>query len=108
MTPEAWNPDDALVEPEQDDGEQAAAWRYGVTPWEAAHPEPLDLALAEEEPEPDGAADDDEQWALVDDADAFPGRLVADEEVRDDDYALSVDDPNDLAPEELAMHVVEP
>jgi hypothetical protein len=81
-------------------------WRYGVTGWEARHPEPLDLALAQEVPDLDLAPVDDEQWSQVDGPEEFPGRLVADDKLRDDDYACVVDDGADFSAEELAMHVM--
>lgn len=108
MTPEVWNPDEALVDPnEEDTQELASLWRYGVTGWEATHAEPLDLALAQEQPE---VADDqvDEQWAESEpDSEPFAGRLLADEAVGDDDYAVAIEDSEGYSPEELAMHVVE-
>ena len=106
MTGKQWNPDDATVPP-LDEADPVAPWRYGVTAWEASHHEPLDVALAQELPEPAGEVD--ERWTEVDDDDPFSGRLVADETVGDDDYALAVDEDVDgFAAEELAMHVVEP
>ena len=105
MTPEHWDADAALVGPETDSVDEASVWRYGVTDWETTHHEPLDVALAQEAPEPDVDAPDDEQWSLVDGPEQFPGRLVADETVRDDDYAVVVDDGDDFSAEELAMHV---
>ena len=105
MTPERWDADEALEGPETDPFEAGSVWRYGVTGWETTHPEPLDVALAQEDPEPD-VTEDDEQWTLVDGPEQFPGRLVADEKVRDDDYAVVVEDDDGFSPEELAMHVV--
>jgi hypothetical protein len=109
MTPERWDADEALVEAEKDSfDDEAGVWRYGVTGWESIHHEPLDVALAQEVPEPDLEAVDDEQWALVEGPEQFPGRLIADEAVRDDDYAVVVEDDDDFSAEELAMHVVSP
>jgi hypothetical protein len=105
MTPERWDVDEAAVEPVPDPSEHMAVWRYGVTGWETSHPEPLDVALAQEDPDPDPDAVDDEQWTMVDGPEEFPGRLIADEKVRDDDYALVVADAEDYSAEELAMHV---
>ena len=106
MTTGRWDPDGAEVMADDVDDE-GVVWRYGVTGWEATHPEPLDVALAQEIPDPSPDADGDEQWELVDDEDEqLAGRLVADDAVQDDDYALAVDDPEELAPEERAIHVV--
>jgi hypothetical protein len=100
-----WDPDEAVDHvPADDDGD--VLWRYGVTDWEAAHPEPLEVALAQENPDLPTACD--EQWLEVDEDEPFPGRLVADEAVADDDYARAVDDGEEFAAEELAMHLVEP
>jgi hypothetical protein len=105
-----WNPDDALLLGQDADGDVlGAVWRYGVTGWEAAHCEPLDVALSQEAPETIPDEPLDAAWADCDAAEPFPGRLVADEAVGDDDYALAVDDEDvEFSPEELAMHVVEP
>ena len=80
-------------------------WRYGVTGWESAHPEPFDVALAQEVPDATLDLPDDEQWSQVDGPDDFPGRLIADDRLRDDDYAVAVDDASEFSAEELAMHV---
>ena len=105
MTPQMWNPDDATLAT-GDEPELGRASRYGVTVWESSHHEPLDIALAQELPEP--TPEVDERWAEIDVDDPFAGELVADESVRDDDYALAVGaDADGFAPEELAMHVVE-
>jgi hypothetical protein len=106
MTPERWDVDTAVVERTTNELDSTSAWRYGVTGWETTHPEPLDVVLAQEDPDPDLDAADDEQWCMVDGPDEFPGRLVADEKVRDDDYAVVVEDADDFSAEELAMHVV--
>lgn len=111
MTPEVWDADEAIVsqrDSEEDTAELASLWRYGVTGWEATHAEPLEVALSQEQP--DVADEDvDEQWSDYNsESEAFPGRLVADEGVRDDDYAVAIEDSDKFAPEELAMHVVEP
>jgi len=107
MTPERWDADEAIVGPETEPEDVAGVWRYGVTGWETTHPEPLDVALAQEDPEL-GPVDEDEQWTLVDGPEQFPGRLVADEKVRDDDYAVVVEDDDGFSAEELAMHLVSP
>lgn len=108
MTMWNWNPDDGALD-EADDwiDELASAWRYGVTGWEAARPEPFALALAQEQPELRPRTVD-EQWAEIDEPDDFAGRLVADVGMADDDYAIVVDGGRDFAPEELAMHLVAP
>jgi hypothetical protein len=110
MTSQGWNPDEALVpEPDTDVDTVGAVWRYGVTGYEAAHVEPLDVALSQEDPEtaPDEPVDD--PWADCDATDQFAGRLMADEQLGDDDYAIAVDDEDiEFSPEELAMHLVEP
>jgi hypothetical protein len=106
MTPQRWDTDEAVVTVEGDPADEAVPWRYGVTGWETGQPEPLDLALAQELPDPDVDVEDDEQWTLVDGPESFPGRLVADEAVADDDYALVVENDSDFSAEELAMHVV--
>ena len=109
MTLPAWNPDGAVVARMDDtDDMLASVWRYGVTDWEAGHGEPFDVALAQEAPEDPVDRETDEQWVHVDDADPFPGRLIADDRLRDDDYALAIDDSDEYAPEELAMHLVAP
>jgi hypothetical protein len=109
MTPTNWNVDDARLDEVDDEFEEiASAWRYGVTGWETAHPEPFAVALAQEQPDV-RAPVVDEQWAEVDEVDEPAGRLIADVSVGDDDYALTVDDDiQDFAPEELAMHLVTP
>lgn len=105
MTPQMWNPDEAIVAV-GDEPEIGQVSRYGVTGWESSHHEPLDIALAQELPEP--TVEVDERWAELDVDDAFAGELVADDNVRDDDYALAVGaDADGFSPEELAMHVVE-
>jgi Family of unknown function (DUF5709) len=107
MTPQLWNPDDATLTT-GDEPELGRTSRYGVTGWESSHHEPLDLALAQEAPEPVIEVEVDERWAEVDIDDAFAGELVADDNVRDDDYALAVGaDAEGFSAEELAMHVVE-
>lgn len=102
----------------------SAAQRYGNTPWEAAHDQPLDARLAEEEPEPDLVAqaateelDDDGLPHEADESgeevgDVRSGRLVA------SDAGLGEDTEQDLvaedigidgaaaSAEEAAMHIV--
>lgn len=114
MTVEGWDPDQAELLPPADteDSDTASVYRYGVTDWESSHPEPLGVALAQEVPEESGPADEvgeteDDEWADVDAETGFPGRLLADVEEGDDDYALAVADADDYAAEELAMHIVE-
>ena len=112
MMVESWDADQALVRPETEvgvvtgDAQRPCRFRYGVTAWEATHHEPLDVALSQESPD---AVDDDvsDDWYDVDDDDPFPGRLLADARVRDDDYAVAVEDVDGYAVEELAMHVVD-
>ena len=107
MTPQQWNPDDASVI-SVEDTDIARPWRYGVTGWESSHGEPFDVALAQELPDADVDVDkDDERWTEVDADEPFSGRLLSDEKVRDDDFAVAVTDSGDFSPEELAMHVVE-
>lgn len=112
MTVEGWDPDQAMMLPtSEDDGDVDAAAppvRYGVTEWESSHAEPLSVALAQELPEAQAAIDEsDDLWVDVDENTAFPGRLLADVQEGDDDLAVAVVDPEDYAPEELAMHIVE-
>lgn len=95
MTVEFWDADMAVVVGPIDEELEGTCTsdRYGVTLAEELHGEPLDVALAQEEPDfsaPD--RDSDEQWVLVDDVDDFrPGSGRA-----------------DLSPEELALHVMQP
>lgn len=96
MTVEYWDADMAVVfGPIDEDLEgTCTADRYGITLEEELHGEPLDVALAQEEPDltvPD--RDSDEQWALIEPIDDFrPGGFGS----------------ADHSPEELALHVVEP
>jgi hypothetical protein len=53
------------------------------------------------------ASDSDDEWREVDADEPFPGRLLADDAVADDDYARAVDDPEVFTVEELAMHIVD-
>ena len=127
-------PEDTLVgddvEDELDRGysppeKYSAAQRYGNTPWEQAHPRPLEDRLAEEVPDvtADGApdsTDDDTDDGLAHDADersdevgeARAGRLVepdagAGEDVEPDLLAEDVGiDGAAASAEEAAMHVV--
>ncbi|KRB78115.1 hypothetical protein ASE01_08125 [Nocardioides sp. Root190] len=102
----------------------SAGQRYGNTPWEQAHDQPLDDRLAEEEPEPDPVAEADA--AEVDDdgipheadesgeevGDARSGRLVAPDEGLGEDHEkdLVADDVGidgaAASAEEAAMHIV--
>jgi len=96
MTVEYWDADLAVVFGPIDEGLEGTctADRYGVTLAEELHGEPLDVALAQEEP--DVAAPDresDEQWALV---------------AAVDEFGPSVFGQFGGSPEELALHVVEP
>lgn len=110
MTLDMWDADQAVVVTPDTDREPtvSAATRYGITDREASLGEPLNVILAQEQPdvavEPADVEDDDE-WLLVDDDDAFAGRLVASTETADDN-AEAVDDPAEFSAEELAMHVV--
>ena len=96
MTIENWDADMAVVfGPIDEDLEgTCTADRYGVTLTEELHGEPLDVALAQEEPDatvPD--RESDEQWALVEAM---------------DDFAPIAVNRLDQSPEERALHVVEP
>jgi len=96
MTVEYWDADMAVVfGPIDEDLEgTCTSDRYGVTLAEEMHGEPLDVALAQEEPDvamPD--QDTDEQWALVEGIDEF---------------GPSAGGRFDQSPEEMALHVVEP
>jgi hypothetical protein len=110
MTPQSWDPDEATAsELDTEDESLGSVWRYGVTDWEASHAEPLDVALSQEVPEPVSEQAEDEQWSqCAVDTEPFAGRLVADEALGDDDYAFAVDDLDEFAAEELAMHLVQP
>ena len=125
-------PEDTLadddVEDELDRGysppeKYSAAQRYGNTPWEQAHPQPLDDRLAEEVPEPDPMAEEDraEDDGLAHEADE-PGTEVGDERAGrlvDPDEGLGDDLEKDLvaedvgidgaaaSAEEAAMHVID-
>ncbi|TIC88487.1 hypothetical protein E8D34_06150 [Nocardioides sp. GY 10113] len=97
----------------------SAAQRYGNTPWEAEHAQPLDDRLAQEDPEPDPYADEDEdvdeQLSDYDPevGDARAGRLV------DPDYGSGEDRESELfgedvgidgaaaSAEEAAVHVID-
>ena len=94
MTVEYWDADMAVVfGPLDEDLEGTCSVdRYGVTLAEELHGEPLDVALAQEEPDfAAPARDSDDQWVLVEETGDFavarPGRV-------------------DQSPEELALHVV--
>ncbi|WGY03174.1 MULTISPECIES: DUF5709 domain-containing protein [unclassified Nocardioides] len=92
----------------------SAGQRYGNTPWEQAHPQPLDDRLAEEEPEVDPAADP----TGPEDPDAEvggerAGRLVDPDEGLGDDLEkdlvaedVGIDGAGASA-EEAAMHVID-
>jgi hypothetical protein len=125
-------PEDTLadddVEDELDRGysppeKYSAAQRYGNTPWEQAHDQPLDDRLAEEVPEPDPLAEEDldEDDGLAHEADE-PGTEVGDERAGrlvDPDEGLGDDLEKDLvaedvgidgaaaSAEEAAMHVID-
>ncbi|MBM9459708.1 hypothetical protein JK386_07315 [Nocardioides sp. zg-536] len=119
---------DSDVEDELDRGysppeRYSAAQGYGNTPWEEAHPRPLEDRLKEEEPEPDPlaeaeAVDDD---GLTHEAD-LPGTEVGDQRAGrlvDPDEGLGADTEKDLvagdvgidgaaaSAEEAAMHVID-
>ena len=96
MTIEYWDADMAVVFGPIDEELEGTctADRYGVTLAEEMHGEPLDVALAQEEPDvtvPDPGSD--EQWALVEGLDDFPPSGL---------------DGLGRSPEELALHLVEP
>lgn len=94
----------------------SAAQRWGNTPWEAEHDEPLSMRLAEEEPEADPYAEDgepDEQERLSDHevGSRRAGRLVAhdngdrvDQDVWGDDVGI---DGAAASAEEAAMHIID-
>ena len=95
-TTEYWDPDQAVpFGPIDADLEGAcSADRYGITCEEEIRGEPLDVALAQEEPDVSFAAGADDQWALVED---------------DEDYAeIHFHDPEERSAEELALHVESP
>lgn len=78
--------------------------RWGATPWEAVHEEPLDRRLAQELPESsrEGQRDPDLAGRLVSHDGGMPER-------ENDVYATAVGpDGGAPAPEELAVHVVTP
>lgn len=92
MTTESWDPDQAVVHGPVDE-DLEGTWsvdRYGVTGDEEVHGEPLDVALAQEEPDPIATVGADDQWVLVDDEDLGQIRFA---------------DRDGRAPEELAMHL---
>jgi len=113
-------PEDTLadddVEDELDRGysppeKYSAAQRYGNTPWEQAHDQPLDDRLAEEEPEPDPAEEADRDPADSDDdgvgheADE-PGSEVGDDRAGrlvDPDEGLGDDLEKDLVAEDVGI-----
>ncbi|GAA3667897.1 DUF5709 domain-containing protein [Nocardioides ginsengisoli] len=127
-------PEDTLADPELDDEldrgysppeKYSAAQGYGNTPWEQAHPRPLEDRLAEEVPDQSTGADPDDPDAADDDGlphdadertdevgDARSGRLVepdagAGEDVEPDLVAQDVGiDGAAASAEEAAMHVV--
>lgn len=94
----------------------SAAQRWGNTAWEAEHQQPLSVRLAEEEPEPDPYAEDQES----DEAErpgehevgrARAGRLVAhddgdriEQDVWGDDVGI---DGAAASAEEAAMHIID-
>ncbi|GAB4012985.1 DUF5709 domain-containing protein [Nocardioides ultimimeridianus] len=94
----------------------SAGQRWGNTPWEAEHDEPLSMRLAEEEPETDPYAEDDEpdeQERLSDHevGSRRAGRLVAhdngdrvDQDVWGDDVGI---DGAAASAEEAAMHIID-
>ena len=89
--------------------EPVAADDYGTTVAEQRERESLDERLAREEPDvsPDDAA-------ILDERDAVPGRLLAEEDVEvgvldtvAEETALETDDRAGLSAEEAAMHIEE-
>ena len=96
MTSEYWDPDQAVVHgPVDEDLEgRCSADRYGVTGEEEVHGEPLDVALAQEEPDVLPAAGADDQWVLVEDD--------------EDAGEIRFHDRDERAPEELALHLERP
>jgi hypothetical protein len=95
VTDQMWDPDQAVTHgPVDADLEgTCAADRYGVTPEEEIHGEPLSVSLAQEEPDVAVAEDDDDDWVLVD----------------DEGYgAVRYADPAEHSAEELALHVESP
>ncbi|GAA4077108.1 DUF5709 domain-containing protein [Nocardioides kongjuensis] len=102
-------PEDTLADDDVDDEldrgysppeKYSAAQRYGNTPWEQAHPQPLDARLAEEEPDVDPAADEDPGMATDPEAevgDERAGRLV------EPDQGLGDDVEKDLVAEDVGI-----
>ena len=91
MTAETWDVDQAVTRGPLDERLEGrrAFTRYGVTGSEEIAGEPLDVALAQEEPDLAPFSGADDQWALVD-PDEDPGVRELDEE----------------GPEAAALHVV--
>jgi hypothetical protein len=95
-TVEFWDPDQAVtVGPIDEDLEgTCASDRYGVTGEEEIHGEPLEVALAQEEPDVTTVIGSDDQWVLVED---------------EEDYAsIRFHDASERSAEELALHVESP
>lgn len=91
----------------------SAAQRYGNTPWEQAHPQPLDDRLAEEEPDVDvGPAPDGPEDPEAEVGDERAGRLVepdagAGDDLEKDLVAEDVGiDGAGASAEEAAVHVI--
>lgn len=115
--------DDADVDDELDRGysppeKYSPAQRWGNTPWEEEHGEPLDERLAQEVPEPDpyaeaAAADEQETPAEHQVGDERAGRLVAPDEglAEDREKDLVGDDVGidgaAASAEEAAVHVLD-
>lgn len=82
---------------EDDDASHEMPLRYGVTAQEATHHEPLDVSLAQEEP--DAVYVDDGVWdEVVDDAPAPPRTRVVEDPADLDEEQVPV------AAEQAAMH----
>ncbi|MCR1784320.1 hypothetical protein KVF89_17395 [Nocardioides carbamazepini] len=78
----------------------SAAQRYGNTPWEQAHDQPLDDRLAEEEPEVEASGTDEPEDPEDPEAEAGDdraGRLV------DPDEGLGADVEKDLVAEDVGI-----
>ena len=96
MTVEFWDADQAVTFGPVDSDLDGTCTidRYGVTLEEELHGEPLEVALAQEEPDYDVSFGDDDVWAFVE---------------SDEDYTIAPSsDPAGRSPEELALHLESP
>lgn len=95
MTVESWDPDQAVTRGPLDDELDGccSSERYGVTGIEEIAGEPLDIALAQEDPDTRAIVVADDEWLFVED-DAGPDDVL---------HVLDGD-----GPEAAALHVVRP